>query len=105
MKSIKILIVIICTAVLCSCGGEPQTAEISANEVTKEVYQYLCDSFGEVMLSCQQESTWMGSPDYEMDIIEKATGKLPAMRGLDFMNGDFDGVVERSKQWWKRVDL
>ena len=105
MKSIKILIVIICTAVLCSCGGEPQTAEISANEVTKEVYQYLCDSFGEVMLSCQQESTWMGSPDYEMDIIEKATGKLPAMRGLDFMNGDFDGVVERSKQWWEKGGL
>ena len=44
---------------------------------------------------------WKTSPDYEMEIIENATGKLPAMRGLDFMNGDFDGVVERSKAWEK----
>ncbi len=63
------------------------------------VYKYLCDNFGKVMLSCQQESTWMGSPDYEMDYIRSVTGKQPAMRGLDFMNNDFDGVVERSKQW------
>ena len=51
------------------------------------------------MLSCQQESTWMGSPDYEMDYIQSMTGKLPAMRGLDFMNNDFSGVVKRSKEW------
>ena len=71
----------------------------------QKVYDYLCDSFGKTMLSCQQESTWMGSPDYEMDIIEKATGKLPAMRGLDFMNDDFAGVVERSKQWHEKGGL
>ena len=57
------------------------------------------------MLSCQQESTWMGSPDYEMDYIEQTTGKLPAMRGLDFMNADFQGVVERSKAWHERGGL
>ena len=105
MRNIKILIsLILCAIILASCGA-PQTAEISANEATEEVYQYLCDSFGKVMLSCQQESTWMGSPDYEMDIIEQATGKLPAMRGLDFMNGDFDGVVERAKEWWEKGGL
>ncbi|MDE7289469.1 MAG: glycoside hydrolase family 26 protein, partial [Oscillospiraceae bacterium] len=57
------------------------------------------------MLSCQQESTWMSSPDYEMELIEEATGKLPAMRGLDFMNGDFKGVVERSKAWHEKGGL
>lgn len=105
MRNIKILIsLILCAIILASCGA-PRTAEISANEATEEVYQYLCDSFGKVMLSCQQESTWMGSPDYEMDIIEQATGKLPAMRGLDFMNSDFEGVVERAKEWWEKGGL
>ncbi len=63
------------------------------------VYTYLSDNFGKVMLSCQQESTWKGTPDYEMNHIEEITGKLPAMRGLDFMNNDFDGVVSRAKEW------
>ena len=41
----------------------------------------------------------MGSPDYEMDHILDTTGRLPAMRGLGFMNNDFSGVVKRSKEW------
>lgn len=82
----------------------PYTAKYSlsnpnADVNAQKVYDYLCDNFGKSILSCQQESTWMDSPDYEMDIIEKAAGKLPAMRGLDFMNDDFEGVVERSKEW------
>lgn len=71
----------------------------NADEGAKRTYAYISDNFGKVMISCQQESTWMGSPDYEMDYIESVTGKLPAMRGLDFMNDDFDGVVQRSKEW------
>ena len=77
----------------------------NADENAQKVYDYICDSFGTYMLSCQQESTWMTSPDYEMEIIEEATGKLPAMRGLDFMNGDFEGVVDRSKEWYERGGL
>lgn len=77
----------------------------NADVNAQKVYDYICDSFGTYMLSCQQESTWMTSPDYEMEIIEEATGKLPAMRGLDFMNDDFDGVVERSKEWYERGGL
>ena len=69
------------------------------SEKTQKVYDYICGIFGKQMLSCQQESTWMGSPDYEMDYIQEITGKLPAMRGLDFMNNDFAGVVKRSEEW------
>ncbi|MBR1383504.1 MAG: hypothetical protein IJ555_06810 [Ruminococcus sp.] len=79
-----------------------QLSNPNANADALRTYNYLCDSFGNVMLTCQQESTWMGSPDYEMDIIQETTGKLPAMRGLDFMNNDFDGVVERSKAWHEK---
>ncbi len=77
----------------------------NADVNAQKVYDYICDSFGTYMLSCQQESTWMTSPDYEMEIIEEATGKLPAMRSLDFMNGDFDGVVEHSKAWHEKGGL
>lgn len=77
----------------------------NANEITSRTYDYICEMYGNKMLSCQQESTWMDSPDYEMNYIEKTTGKLPAMRGLDFMNGDFEGVVQRSKEWWKKGGL
>ena len=74
----------------------------NAGAKTRALYEYLISSFGRVMLTGQMESTWMGSPDYEMDYIEKTTGKLPAIRGLDFMNNDFDGVVERAKAWDKK---
>lgn len=77
----------------------------NADETTQRVYQYICENFGRKMLSCQQESTWMGSPDYEMDIILEKTGKLPAMRGLDYMNNDFKGVNERAIKWWDEGGL
>lgn len=77
----------------------------NANEKTQRIYNYICENYGTNMLTCQQESTWMGSPDYEMDYILETTGKLPAMRGLDFMNDDFDGVVERSKAWSEKGGL
>jgi len=74
-------------------------ANPESTEKTRRIYDYICENFGENMLTCQQESTWMTSPDYEMDYILETTGKLSAMRGLDFMNNDFDGVVQRSKEW------
>lgn len=75
-------------------------ANSNADEVTQRTYDYICDNFGKYIISGQQESTWMdNNPDYEMDYIEKNTGKLPAIRGLDFMNADFDGVVQRAKDW------
>ncbi len=78
----------------------------SAAAVKKDaVYKYICDNYGKTMLSCQQESTWMGSPNYEMDYIKATTGKLPAMRGLDLMNNDFDGVVQRAKEWDEKGGL
>lgn len=77
----------------------------NANQKTKDIYKFICDSYGKYIISCQQESTWMGSPDYEMDYIQRTTGKLPAMRGLDFMNNDYDGVVRRAKEWSEKGGL
>ena len=106
-----------------ACGSEKSTSgdggkadSVSSAEIKAEhklsnpnatveavkTYEYLCENFGKAIISCQQESTWMGSPVYEMKYIEEVTGKLPAMRGLDFMNNDFDGVVSRAKAWHEK---
>ena len=64
------------------------TGELSnenAIESAQVLYDYLQETYGTACLTGQMESTWMGSPDYEMNYIEDNTGKLPAIRGLDFM--------------------
>lgn len=77
----------------------------NADEVTSKVYDYICENFGTKMLSAQQESTWVATPDYEVNYIQEVTGKYPAIRGLDYMNGDFEGVNERAKSWWDKGGL
>lgn len=77
----------------------------NANDITKRTYDFINDNFEQYIISCQQESTWMGSVDYEMNYIKDVTGKFPAMRGLDFMHDDFLGVVDRSKDWWEKGGL
>lgn len=77
----------------------------NADVTTRKIYDYVCENFGEKILSCQQESTWMGTPDYEINHIEATTGKLPAMRSLDFMNNDFAGVTQRAIEWWNKGGL
>jgi len=74
----------------------------NAIPAAQRVYAYLKQTWGTACLTGQMESTWMGSPDYEMNFIQKHTGKLPAIRGLDFMHNDFQGVVNRSIEWWEK---
>lgn len=73
----------------------------NAIDNAKKVYEYLKEVYGKVCLTGQMESTWMDSPDYELNYIEQATGKLPAIRGLDFMHNDFEGVAKRAREWWE----
>ena len=40
-----------------------------------------------------------------MDYILEKTGKLPAIRGLDYMSDDFEGVNRRALQWWQEGGL
>lgn len=125
MKNRFLLCILSAALLLCACGSGTSAAETAsseaaasediiaaeevsayslsnpnADETAKAVYDYICSLTGEGVLSAQQESTWMGSPDYEMDYIFDKTGKYPAMRGLDYMNDDFDGVNERAVKWW-----
>lgn len=74
----------------------------NASEAAKKLYQYISDTYGKAIISGQQESTWMGSDQYEFDYIFGKTGKYPAIRGLDYMNDDFKGVNKRAKEWYDR---
>lgn len=74
----------------------------NATHEARVLYNYIRENNGNHIISGQQESTWMGSPEYEMDYIKEVTGKLPAIRGLDYINEDFDGVTSRSIEWWEK---
>ena len=103
------ILLVLASAFMSSCGNggndmqtnaqtaqKQQSVRLSnpdASEEAVRLYEYICGSFGSYMLSCQQESTWMSSPEYEMEHIYKVTGKYPAMRGLDFMNNDLFGSL------------
>ncbi len=74
----------------------------NASAQAQSLYSFLCDTYGNYVISGQQESTWMGSADYEMNIIRNASGKLPVLRGLDYMGDDFSGVNNRAKDWYQK---
>lgn len=74
----------------------------NASAAAKSLYSYICEMYGNKIISGQQESTWMGSVDYEMNYIKDATGELPAMRGLDYMGDDFAGVNKRAIDWYNK---
>ena len=57
---------------------------------------------GKKILLAQQESPRRDCADRELEWIEAVTGELPAIRGLDFIHDDFDGVVDRSRRWRDR---
>lgn len=80
------------------------TGELSNENATQNaqiLYDYLQQTAGTACITGQMESTWMGTPDYEINYIEANTGRQPAIRGLDFMHNDFQGVVDRSIEWWE----
>ena len=74
----------------------------NATAETQSLYRFLNDTYGKHVISGQQESTWMGSEDYEFEIIRNASGKLPALRGLDYMGDDFAGCNRRAKAWYAK---
>lgn len=79
-----------------------QLSNPNASAETKSLYSFLCDTYGNYIISGQQESTWMGSDDYEFEIIKNASGKYPALRGLDYMGDDFSGCNRRAKLWYQK---
>ena len=65
----------------------------------EKLYSLLRSLEGKKMLLAQQESPRRGCEDRENEWIQAVTGELPAIRGLDFIHDDYDGVVERARRW------
>ena len=80
-------------------SSDAKLSNPAATQKTQSLYAFLCDTYGKHVLAGQQESTWMGSEDYEFNIIQRASGKLPVIRGLDYMGEDFSGCNRRAKAW------
>ncbi|MDE7360383.1 MAG: glycoside hydrolase family 26 protein [Oscillospiraceae bacterium] len=85
--------------------GNYRLSNPASNDKTRRIYEYICGNFGKRIITAQQESIWVKGSEYEMDHLKAVTGRLPAMRGLDFKDNDFEGVVERSKEWSSRGGL
>lgn len=105
-RFLKILpLVVLLLAVFSGCAHKTEGAVLSnssASEAAVSLYEYIVSLNGKAVLSGQQESTWMGSADYETDYIFEKTGRYPAIKGFDYMNDDFAGVNERAVQWHKK---
>ncbi len=71
----------------------------NADAGAKHLYEYLLSVYGKKTLTAQQESGWRGTFEGEIDYIKEKTGRLPAIRGLDFIDDHFDSVVARAKKW------
>ena len=89
---------------------EKKLANPKATGEAKALMSYLVDVYGKHVLSGQQElcgaHNYEGS-EAEFTYIKKKTGKLPAVRGFDFMNYRGNGLLwddlcaERVIDWYK----
>ena len=104
MKKITAIVLSLTILCLCGCTSEKEYAlsNLKASENTKKLYSYLCETYGNAIISGQQESTWVSGEQYEFEYIYEATGKYPAIRGLDYMNDDFEGVNRRAIEWYEK---
>ncbi|MGN0677840.1 MAG: glycosyl hydrolase, partial [Ruminococcus sp.] len=80
-----------------------------ATDEAKALMKYLKSVYGSHIISGQQEIYGGGNDgdsELEFDYIKNTTGKMPAIRGFDFMNynplyGWEDGTTERAIAWAK----
>ncbi len=86
-----------------------ETCDPDATPETKSLMKYLKSVYGKHVIAGQQEiygGGHQGNYEWENEYIENLTGKVPAIRGLDFMNynplyGWDDGSTERAIAWVK----
>ena len=67
-----------------------------------ELYRFLNLAEGRYILSGQQECPGNRNNWEELSYIEKVSGRLPAILGLDYIGNDFAGVNERAKRWHEK---
>ncbi len=71
----------------------------NATEKAQLLYDYLCSVSGHGIIAGTEEGCGAAAANNEINYLKKVTGKYPALRGLDFINDDFEGVVSRATFW------
>jgi hypothetical protein len=72
----------------------------NASAEAKALYSYLQDMAGKKILAGQMASEWGFD---EIGYIQQLTGKLPAIKGMDFIERDKnEAQVKAAEDWWKR---
>ncbi|MBQ8395526.1 MAG: glycoside hydrolase, partial [Oscillospiraceae bacterium] len=79
----------------------PKLSNPNADRNAQILYDYICKVQGNYVLTGQQEFPDNRRAEFEMRYLREVTGKLPAIRGLDYMGGEFENVNRRSLEWHK----
>ncbi len=97
------------TAALGLLHGVPALAAVpnhtlsnsSASLAAQKLYTYLWSQYGRKTLTGQQEQgSAQPNPNGELDYLQRVTGKLPAILGLDYIDPrDNDAVNDRATAW------
>lgn len=74
----------------------------SAQDSAARLYSFLSSLKGKGILSGQQECPEDKTNGDELSYIQKVSGHLPAILGLDYIGNDFDGVNRRAIAWHKK---
>lgn len=74
----------------------------NASPEALRLYEYLCSIEGQGILAGQQENPRKNYHASDFRYIKTVSGKLPAVRGLDYIDEDFEGVNRRAKDWHRR---
>lgn len=72
-----------------------------ASKAARSLYRNLWSIYGKHTLTGQQESFWTAQgPTNELDYLQKVSGKLPAILGLDYIEPrEFGAINERAVRW------
>lgn len=84
-----------------NCGVAP--VDPKATRQARNLLCYLYSVYGNHILSSQQESPWNQNGAMEMNYIQSLTGKLPAVRSMDY--GDSQTWSTRAIPWWQAGGL
>ena len=73
----------------------------NASPAARQLYAYLWSQYGRTTLTGQQEQgSGPTNPNGELDYLQRVTGKLPAILGLDYIDPrDNDAVNDRATDW------
>jgi hypothetical protein len=87
----------------CSMRASAQQIELSNKDASREakaLYSYLQAMYGLKMLAGQMTSNWGFD---ELKYVRDSTGKLPAIRGLDFIDSSKNQrEIKFARKWWRK---